>query len=203
MMRTIINIFIFLYRVIYEKVSTLRAKITFFIYGIECGKRIKVRGNLYIQMNNSGSLKVESDVRINSSFGSNPIASACKTSFCIRGGRMRIGERSGISNSFFVCTKEIIIGKDVMIGSGCQFFDNDFHSLISKYRVGEERNDSLVNKKSIIVEDKVFIGSNSIILKGSRIGEGAIVGAGSVVCGTIPAYEIWAGNPAKFIRKTS
>ena len=88
-----------------------------------------------------------------------------------------------------------------MIGAGCQFYDNDFHPLISKYRVGETRNDSLTNSKPIVVEDKAFIGANSIILKGSYIGEGSIIGAGSVVCGKIPPYEIWAGNPARYIKK--
>ena len=45
------------------------------------------------------------------------------------------------------------------------------------------------------------IGANSIILKGSHVGEGSIIGAGSVICGKIPPYEIWAGNPARFIKK--
>ena len=47
----------------------------------------------------------------------------------------------------------------------------------------------------------MFIGANSIILKGVTIGERSIIGAGSVVTKNIPDDEIWAGNPAKFIRK--
>ena len=47
----------------------------------------------------------------------------------------------------------------------------------------------------------MFIGGGSIILKGVTIGERAVVGAGTVVTKDIPAGEIWAGNPARFIRK--
>lgn len=119
----------------------------------------------------------------------------------VYGGVFSIGDDTGISNSYFVCQKEIRIGKQVMIGAGCQFYDNDFHPIISEYRVGEKRDDSRTNSKPIIIEDKAFIGANSIILKGSHVGEGSIIGAGSVICGKIPPYEIWAGNPARFIKK--
>ena len=53
----------------------------------------------------------------------------------------------------------------------------------------------------VIIKDGAFIGAHSIILKGVIIGEKSIVGAGSVVTKSIPDGEIWAGNPAKFIRK--
>ena len=55
-------------------------------------------------------------------------------------------------------------------------------------------------KKTIIGND-VWIGSNCLIKSGVSIGDGAIVGMGSVVTHNIPPYEIWAGNPARFIRK--
>ena len=55
----------------------------------------------------------------------------------------------------------------------------------------------------IIVGDDVFVGANSIILKGVIIGARVIIGAGSVVTKNIPSDEIWAGNPAKFIRKVN
>lgn len=49
-------------------------------------------------------------------------------------------------------------------------------------------------------EDGAFIGGNSIILKGVKIGKNSVVGAGSVVTRDIPDGEIWAGNPARKIR---
>lgn len=49
--------------------------------------------------------------------------------------------------------------------------------------------------------EHAFIGTGSIITGNVRIGKGAIVGAGSVVTKDIPDYEIWGGNPARFIKK--
>lgn len=50
------------------------------------------------------------------------------------------------------------------------------------------------------IKDNAFIGAHSIILKGVTIGEKSIIGAGSVVARDVPDGEIWAGNPAKFIK---
>lgn len=53
----------------------------------------------------------------------------------------------------------------------------------------------------ITIKKHAFIGTNSIICSNVIIGEGAIIGAGSIVTKNIPDYEVWAGNPAKFIKK--
>lgn len=55
---------------------------------------------------------------------------------------------------------------------------------------------------NVIIGDDVFIGAGSIILPGVSIGNGSIVGAGSCVTKSIPAGEVWAGNPARFITTT-
>lgn len=60
--------------------------------------------------------------------------------------------------------------------------------------------DDIISKKTVIKSD-VWIGAGAIVLSGVTIGVGAVVGAGSVVTHDIPAYEVWAGNPAKKIRK--
>ena len=51
------------------------------------------------------------------------------------------------------------------------------------------------------IKKNAFIGTGTIITKPVTIGERSIVGAGSVVTKNIPDDEVWAGNPAKFIRK--
>ena len=66
-----------------------------------------------------------------------------------------------------------------------------------------EFNVDMTQKKmaNVTIEHDAFIGAGSIILKGVTIGACSVIGAGSVVTKNIPPNEIWAGNPAKFIRK--
>jgi acetyltransferase-like isoleucine patch superfamily enzyme len=56
-------------------------------------------------------------------------------------------------------------------------------------------------QQEITIADDVFVGAHTSILKGVSIGKNSIIGACSVVTKNIPANEMWAGNPARFIRK--
>lgn len=116
-----------------------------------------------------------------------------------RGAVLKIGDHVGISQSAIVCQKEITIGNNVKIGGGVKIYDTDFHSLDALLRTSKE--DFLHRKKvPVIIRDNAFIGAFSIILKGITIGKNSIIGAGSVVTHSVPDNQIWAGNPAKFIR---
>lgn len=57
-----------------------------------------------------------------------------------------------------------------------------------------------INSSPIIIKNGAWIGAHSIILKGVTIGERSVVGAGSVVTKSIPDDQLWAGNPARFIK---
>ncbi len=89
----------------------------------------------------------------------------------------------------------------MLIGAGCKIYDTDFHPIDAEYRFGGRKDNQETKTKPIVIEDGVFIGGHSIILKGTHIGSNTVIGAGSVVSGEIPANQIWAGNPARFIRK--
>jgi acetyltransferase-like isoleucine patch superfamily enzyme len=110
-----------------------------------------------------------------------------------------IGDKVAMSNSTIVATKAITLGNNIMIGGGVTIVDSDFHSLNPDY--WHTHNDE-INMKSaaVIIKNNVFIGMDSIILKGVTVGENSIIAAGSVVSKDIPPREIWGGNPAKFIR---
>ena len=81
-----------------------------------------------------------------------------------------------------------------------RIYDHDFHSLDQNVRRSKEDSKS-ADSKPIFIGNDVFIGANTIILKGVSIGDGDVVGAGSIVTKIlwITAGEIWAGNPAKKI----
>ena len=93
----------------------------------------------------------------------------------------------------------IKIGNNVLIGSGCLITDTDSHPL--KWDDRLRNDDSKTKSKPIIIEDNVFIGARSIILKGVTIGYGSVIGAGSVVTQSIPPNVVACGNPAKIIKK--
>lgn len=93
----------------------------------------------------------------------------------------------------FNARKRIELGADCLIASGCKFIDHDH---------GVARRDIPMNQQSagaegeIIIEPDVWIGANAVVLKGVRIGRGAIIAAGAVVTKSVPAFEIWGGVPA-------
>lgn len=148
----------------------------------------------------NGKIIIDGMTRINSGEMYNPIGGATRTIFFVKnGGKIVIKKNVGISNSTFVARSEIIIEDDVLVGGDCKIYDNDFHSLDYDKRIFELDDD--VREKPVKICKGAFIGAHTIILKGVIIGEKAIVGAGSVVTKSVPAEEVWAGNPAHFIRK--
>jgi Acetyltransferase (isoleucine patch superfamily) len=130
-----------------------------------------------------------------------------------------IGDRVMINDgTTLFCVNGITIGNDVMISWGCTLIDNNSHSIISAERLkdlvvarqeyeagtlGNNTDWSTVKNAPIIIKDKVWIGFNSIIMKGVTIGEGAIIGAGSVVTKDVPDYAVVGGNPATVIKYTT
>jgi len=149
-----------------------------------------------------GKLIIGRKVAINSSHRSNPVGGADRTSIHIAPNAIvSIGDNVGISNSLFYAIKSITIEEDVMIGGGCQLYDNDFHSINYQDRV--LGGDKKVKSAPVLIRKGAFIGTSTIILKGVEVGERSVVAAGSVLTKSVPADEIWGGNPAKFIKKIS
>lgn len=105
----------------------------------------------------------------------------------------------GISNSCLKASTTIIIKDNVNIGGDCKIYDSDFHSVEYIDRMTYPD----VKRKSapVTIEEGVWIGAHSIILKGVTIGKRSVIGAGSVVTCDVPDDELWAGNPARFIKK--
>ncbi|RTE07975.1 acyltransferase [Paenibacillus whitsoniae] len=142
----------------------------------------------------------------------------CQFIFESRDGCIKIGNRSFINGGTRLISRtQITIGNDVTIAWGCTIYDHDSHSLnwearvedmkqqLADYRSGNNmvlnKNWDTVNSKPITIEDKVWIGFDSVILKGVTIGEGAVVGAKSVVTKDVEPWTVVAGNPARVIKR--
>lgn len=176
--------------------------ITSFIF---CGngvsyKKINVSGIPYVMVARGGKLDIGNNFAMNNGIKGNPIGSYRRCTFFVdRNAKLIIGDNVGISQTALICHKSIKIGNNVKIGGGVSIYDTDFHSLDPEIRKSK---DDIKNRveKAVVVKDNAFIGAHSIILKGVTIGENSIIGAGSVVTKSVPDNQIWAGNPAKFIR---
>ena len=119
-----------------------------------------------------------------------------------KGGEMTIGDNVGVTSVAFICHNKISIGNNVKIGINTVIYDTDFHSLDARMRNSNPERIDGVKTKPVIIHDGAFIGGHTTILKGVTIGKNSIVGAGSVVFESIPDEQIWAGNPARYIRDT-
>ena len=157
----------------------------------------EIRGRVKFQ--NNGSIHLGENVRFNSSTSSNFVGLYKPCTIAVTSkGYLEIGDYSGFSGVSIYCDAGISIGRYVNCGGNVSIWDTDFHPLNAADR---RINDvTKIISLPIKIGDDVFIGANSIILKGVKIGSRSIIGAGSVVTKSIPADEIWAGNPAKFIK---
>jgi acetyltransferase-like isoleucine patch superfamily enzyme len=160
--------------------------------------KLIINGLLFVS--NSGTITIGRNVVINSSKYKNIIGGDHRTSLVVKNNALLlIGDNVRISNSAIYAARSVVIGENTMIGGSSKIWDTDFHSLNSMERL---KNPNLNYKsEGITIGKNVFIGGFTMILKGVNIGDEAIIGAGSVVSKDIPAGEIWAGNPARFIRK--
>ena len=184
----------------HRKADNIINRVVLWINGVEFEQSVFVSGRIFIR--NEGKIRIGMGTRINSASWTNPIGGNDRTYLQImRGGVLSIGDNSAISNTAITVAESVNIGRNVFIGAGCKIYDTDFHPIEAEFRFGDTADITRTKTKRIIIEDGAFIGGHSIILKGTHIGENSVIGAGSVVAGNIPANEIWAGNPARFIKK--
>ena len=90
---------------------------------------------------------------------------------------------------------EVRIGNNVFIGP-----NTTLCTVIHSLEPGE-RNEGIMCARPIAVGDNVWIAANAVILPGVTVGEGAVIGAGSVVTKDVEPYTVVAGNPARFLRR--
>lgn len=126
--------------------------------------------------------------------------------------KAKIGRKTTIHRSIrFFDFGKMAIGKNSTINTGC-YLDNrggltignnvNISHDVKIYTMGHDVNDPLAKivSRAVTLDDNVWVFPNVIIMPGVTIGNGGVVYPGSVVTKDIPPFEIWAGNPAKFIK---
>jgi acetyltransferase-like isoleucine patch superfamily enzyme len=140
----------------------------------------------------------------------------------VRGTRIVVGARTHI-DAFAIIravggTGDVIIDEDSRIGPHCVLYSGNgitigkhvlmapHVSLVPANHAFERRDIPIAQQRfmasrgGVVIDDDVWIGAQSVLLDGTHIERGAIVAAGSVVRGRVPAYEIWGGVPAQRIK---
>ncbi len=133
---------------------------------------------------------------------------AGRVAFESTGGEVRLGDRCYVGDSLLVCHSSIRIGDDVIVSWGCTIVDHNSHSVswaerrhdVSEWAEGR-KDWTHVKHAAVTIEDRVWIGFGVSVLKGVRIGEGSVIGAGTVLTRSVPPYSVVGGNPGKVIRE--
>jgi acetyltransferase-like isoleucine patch superfamily enzyme len=148
------------------------------------GPRVTLRGNPVVS--NEGRMTFGDRVRLVSTVAKLELVT-------LPGGHLELGDNVFVNyGTSLVASAHVEIGDDCLIGTYVQVMDTDFH------RVEDKAWDT--TGVPIVIEDRVWLGNRSIILKGVRVGHDAVVAAGAVVTHDVPPRTLVAGVPAKVVR---
>ena len=166
------------------------------------GKRVRYGENMKIlgktNVVNQGEISIGDNFYMTSGDAINPISSNLHGAFFVEeGAKVVIGNNVGMSSTRVWIKSGLTIGDNVNIGACVLLIDTDTHPI--DYIARRTSNEG-AKSAPIVIEDDVWIGAHSIVLKGVHIGARSIIGAGSVVTKDIPSDCIAAGNPCKIIR---
>ncbi len=160
---------------------------------------LTVTGRMVWKIDPRGRLTIGRNVRINSGPVVNTFGGHRRTLVCVLpGGELTLGDGIGLSSSTLICSQRVEVGDHVLIGGGCDIFDSDFHPIAFAERV--PHTPAAVKAAPVWIERGAWIGGNATIGKGVTVGAEAVIAVGSVVVKSVPAREIWGGNPARRIR---
>jgi acetyltransferase-like isoleucine patch superfamily enzyme len=159
---------------------------------IKMGKNNLFFGHIKFYRSPQSIINIGSNCRFRSRSTSNLIGinHRCIISTQDKNAILTIGNNCGFSGTSIGCFSSITIKDNVKCGANTLITDGDWH--MNDTRVGPA--------KPILIEENVWLGYGSIVLKGVTIGKNSIIGAGSIVTTNIPANCIAAGNPCKVIK---
>lgn len=193
--------------------STLNGPLSLLIEKKSClriGKNVRIQNNVVINVSNNSLLVIDDFVvieentrifaRSNSRIGKKTFIAKGTSIFSREGlnGKFEIGPNCGIGDNTIIDTSaSVIIGSTVAIGANCIIYThehehNDLNLAAWKGKITCE---------NVQIQSNSWVGSRVTILPGVNINEGSIIGAGSLVNKSIPKLEIWAGSPARMLKR--
>ena len=197
------KIFEHLYLLFFSYISIYYMRLKLSFWNVRYGLSCRIIGPLRLRMTHDAKIIVGHHLTAIAGYKST-IVSSKKNVWSVEGGNLVIHDYVGMTSTSIYCNNKIEIGNHVLIGAETLIMDTNFHSLDYSIRGTSKEGyqyKGTINTAPVVIGDNVFIGTRCIINKGVNIGEGAIIAAGSVVVTDIPAWEVWGGNPAKFIKR--
>ena len=166
-------------------------------HGVVFGRNLQIPGKVSWLIG-GGKLKIGDNLYFSSGDAVNPMTSNLQGAVYVeQGAELIIGNNVGMSSARIWVHDSVAVGDDVKIGACVLITDTDAHPM--DYMARRTSNDGS-KSAPIVIEDDVWVGAHSIILKGVTIGARSIIGAGSVVTKSIPADCVAAGNPCRVIK---
>jgi acetyltransferase-like isoleucine patch superfamily enzyme len=179
-----------------------QVRLLFAFNGIPWERNWRFYGVPIIQKHRHSRITFGPGLRLRSSLRSNPLGPNHPVILTTwqPGAVLAVGANFGMTGGAICAAKAVIIGNNVAVGANSIIVDTDFHPLDPtqrKIRPAEAKT------ATVVIEDNAFIGMNCLILKGVTLGQGSLVGAGSVVTKDVPPGVIVAGNPARILKELS
>lgn len=179
-------------RLLRTRCDTARAFTKASWWGIDLGKRCSFHGSVSFKRYPASRIHIGDDCKFNSAHASNRIGvnRPCMITTLKADAEIYIGSGCGFSGTVIASGEKVVLGKNVRCGANTLIMDTDWHD-------DDPRTEPAFPVK---IGNNVWLGVNVVVLKGVEIGEGTIVGAGSLVSSSLPACVVAAGSPAKVLR---
>lgn len=187
-------------RRVFQKVSSLVCKIYVCQFsGVHVGKGGVFKGLPIIQIEKGADVRLGNNVTLNSrNYGYHAsMHSPVKLMADRRGAVITIGDNTRINGACLHAYAGIKIGSNCLIAANVQVIDSNGHDIL--FSDPSRRINTSSEGRPIIIEDNVWVGLNAIILPGVRIGQGAVIGANTVVSKNVPPMVVFAGNPGRVV----
>jgi len=193
-------------RVFIYKLNLLKGMLVLYFFKFIFNQRlilnnnIQCWGSISIRIHDNAKVSIGKNCKIVSSINRAGITVFSKFKLtALFNSNIKIGDNVSFNGTSISCrTTMIIIGDNTIIAPNVIIVDSDFHSLSPQ--LARENNHDYASDRPVLIGKNVWIGMNSVILKGVSIGENTVIAAGSIVTNSLPSNIIAAGNPAKEIR---
>lgn len=154
---------------------------------VEWGRNVKIQGKLVIR--GTGTVVIGNSVTLAGD------TQSVRLIVPLPDARIEIGDRTALSGTVIVAAGSIRIGRGCILAQS-SIADNDWHPIS-----GERRGaGAVVNPQSVTIEDNVWLGDGSIVLRGVTVGANSVVGAGAVIRANVPRDTVVIGNPQRAVR---